>query len=78
MRRPAAEMIRLKARDDTVVVANKKDRNPGRGCYVCPEDKCIEAALEKGRLSRALRRTIAMIPPREAILSGQEHKEVTG
>ncbi len=74
MRRPASEMIRLKAHDETVVVVNKKDRIPGRGCYLCPEDKCVEAALEKGRLSRALRRTIAMIPPREAILSGQDTK----
>lgn len=77
-RRPAAEMIRLKAQEDTVIVVGNKDNVPGRGCYVCPRLKCIEAGLDKGRLSRALRRNVAIVPTREALLRGQEQEEVTG
>jgi predicted RNA-binding protein YlxR (DUF448 family) len=71
-------MVHLKAAEDTVVIVSPKEEIPGRGCYVCPEEKCVEAALERGRLSRALRRSIAKVPSKEALLKGQEQKEVTG
>ncbi len=71
-RRPAHEMIRLKADKDTVVVADAKDRTPGRGCYVCPREECVRAALEKGRLSRALRRSMVIVPSQETLLTRQE------
>lgn len=71
-RRPAHEMIRLKADKDKVIVADEKDRTPGRGCYVCPQEKCVRAALEKDRISRALRRTVVIVPSQETLLKRQE------
>lgn len=31
---------------------------PGRSAYICPEPACIEAALSRQRLARALKTTI--------------------
>jgi len=65
-------MVRLKAANDTVVVATDDEGIPGRGCYVCPEEKCLEAALRKGCLSRALRTKIVDPPSKEGLLRGLE------
>lgn len=73
-RRPAHEMIRLTASEDTIVVSSRKDKAPGRGCYTCPNEKCVELALRKGSLARALRRKIMGPPSREALLKGHEKK----
>ena len=67
-------MIRLKAVGDTVVVSTKTDNLPGRGCYSCPRETCIEKALNRGRLSRALRKNIAVFPSREDLHRAHEQK----
>jgi uncharacterized protein len=71
-RRPACEMIRLRADRNRVIVADASDKTPGRGCYVCPREECIKAALEKDRLSRALRRSMLIAPSQETLLTRQE------
>lgn len=37
-----------------------KQNEPGRGAYVCPDIKCMQAACKKKRFDRALRRCIQM------------------
>jgi uncharacterized protein len=73
-KRPAVEMVRIKASNDTIVVAHGKDSLPGRGCYLCPAAKCVEAALKKGRIARALRREVIDIPSKEELLRRLEQK----
>jgi len=67
-------MIRFKVSGDTVVVAERKRDYPGRGCYACRREKCLEAALKKGCLSRALRRNITGHPLIEGLLRELEQK----
>lgn len=73
-RRPAHEMLHFKVVDDTVALVAQHENTPGRGCYTCPDKKCLEKALNKGRLERALRRNIAVAPSKEVLLRGLEKK----
>lgn len=63
-------MIRLTAIDESVVKGTIEGKTPGRGCYACPEEKCLEKALQKARLEKALRRKIATVPSKEGLLTG--------
>jgi len=71
-------MIRLRALENEVIVSDKKAKFGGRGCYVCARSECIDAALKKGRLARALRTNVASPPSQEALLRALEEKGVTG
>lgn len=52
-RRPQNEMIRLgRSTGGTVEIGR---RAPGRGAYLCGDAACLEAALQRGALGRALR-----------------------
>lgn len=73
-RKPAHEMLHLKIVDDTVELIGRNENAPGRGCYACPENKCLEKALDKGRLERALRHSVAVVPSKEGLLRGLEKK----
>jgi predicted RNA-binding protein YlxR (DUF448 family) len=50
--RPQVELIRVAHRGDGTIAIGP---GPGRGAYVCPDEGCITAALESGRLARTLR-----------------------
>ncbi len=39
-------------------VVDYREKLPGRAAYVCPRQECIDAALAKGQISRALRSTV--------------------
>jgi predicted RNA-binding protein YlxR (DUF448 family) len=67
-------MLHFKVDQDTVVLVARNENAPGRGCYICPEAQCLEKALNKGRLERALRCTIAVAPSKEELLRGLEKK----
>jgi len=73
-RRPAREMVLLKAVGNTVVVSDPRHKLPGRGCYTCPSLECIKAALRKERLTRALKRNILILPSPEELLTGLDEK----
>lgn len=73
-KRPAREMIRFKAQGNAVVVVLKKDNVPGRGCYLCPQEQCIAAALKKRSIQRALGRSSLVPPPMEECLRWLEQK----
>jgi uncharacterized protein len=73
-KRPASEMLRFKVVGDLVVPAVNKDSLPGRGCYICPEEHCVTAALKKGRIARALRKNSVILPSTEELLVGIGYK----
>jgi uncharacterized protein len=73
-KRPAGELLRLTAQDDTVVLSTGKDKRTGRGCYVCPTEKCIEIAFRTKVLSRALRSHVTTLPSKEELLGEVEQK----
>src|SRR5690554_5315890 len=54
-------LIRLVRGDDGEVKVDVNGRAPGRGAYVCPNERCLGKALAAGRLSHALR--AAVRPP---------------
>ena len=68
----------MKAIGNVATVCGGKGEHSGRGCYVCPREACIEAALKKGRLEKALRHIITEAPSKEGLLRGPENKGVTG
>lgn len=49
-------LIRLIAEGDELLVASNK--HFGRSAYLCPNPACASGALQKGRLARALKRSI--------------------
>jgi predicted RNA-binding protein YlxR (DUF448 family) len=70
-------LIRLKACGVTIVVNSHRESKPGRGCYVCPSAECIEIALKKGRVHRALQRDTLVLPSADELLGWVRAKEVT-
>jgi len=62
------ELVKLASTPSGVVV-DYTEKLPGRGAYVCAQPKCIMAALDEKRLSRAFRRNTAP-PPYEVIVEG--------
>lgn len=53
--RPKAALVKLLRRADGRVFVDRAGTAPGRGAYVCPERKCVDGALKRGRLARAFR-----------------------
>ncbi len=73
-RRPKSRMIHLKIDGDKIFMAPPKDRSVGRGCYVCPREKCLEEALRKGNLEKAFRMSSVICPAKEELLRRLEKK----
>ena len=48
-------MVRIARLPDGSVAWDGAGTTPGRGAYVCSTMECVERALSRGRLSRALR-----------------------
>jgi predicted RNA-binding protein YlxR (DUF448 family) len=53
--RPKRELVRLVRTPDGTVTVDPTGRLAGRGAYVCRSEACIDKAIAKGALSRALR-----------------------
>jgi hypothetical protein len=69
------KMIRLKVSERVLVVTDYNTHLSGRGCYVCPSESCVQKALKRNRLEKALRTEIQRIPSVESILKiGLEKK----
>jgi predicted RNA-binding protein YlxR (DUF448 family) len=73
-RRPKRELIRLEAHRGTVVTTGPGEAGRSRGCYLCPTERCIETALTKGRVSRALRGNFKELPSKAEIMRRLEIK----
>ena len=50
--RPQPELVRLAAEGGKAVEGRHK---PGRGCWLCRDERCAREALKRGEISRALR-----------------------
>ena len=66
--RPKNEMLRVVRGADGVIAVETNGRLQGRGAYICPNPECLNAAVKKKALSRALKRPVgneiyAMIEP---------------
>lgn len=60
------EVVRIVAGPDGAVI-DYREKLPGRAAYVCPRRACIERALGRQNLSRALHRNVAAPDPRSFI-----------
>ncbi len=59
--RDKAGLIRLHRSADGRVEADLSGgRRGGRGAYLCPEERCLEAAQKKGRLAHAFRAPVTV------------------
>ena len=52
--RPKGELQRIVRTPERAVVINPTGRPAGRGAYVCQGTDCLDLAINKGALSRAL------------------------
>ena len=52
MVKPQPELFRLVAEEGRAVPGRGK---PGRGCWLCRDEKCAREALKKGEIPRALK-----------------------
>ncbi len=57
-KRPKTELVRLVCRNMDTLTIDRRQRMPGRGCYICPDKSCLETSIKKNRFSRALRKKI--------------------
>ena len=53
--RPKAELLRITCPKDGEPVLDMTGKLPGRGAYICRSGECVEKALRKGALARALK-----------------------
>lgn len=52
--RDQRDLLRVVRRPDGTVALDTVGRAPGRGAYTCRSTECVEAAITKGALGRAL------------------------
>ena len=55
VREPRATLLRIARAVDGAIVPDERGRMPGRGAYVHRDAACLDAALRRGGLARALR-----------------------
>jgi predicted RNA-binding protein YlxR (DUF448 family) len=53
--RPKRAMIRIVRSPEGTLAVDAKGKSAGRGAYLCPAAACWDAALQQGRLARALK-----------------------
>lgn len=46
--------IRIVRRPDGTLALDAKGKEPGRGAYICPNIQCLQAAIKKKAVERAL------------------------
>ena len=52
--RPKRELVRIVRSPEGQVSVDLKGRSPGRGAYICPDEKCLKRAISSKALSRVL------------------------
>ena len=50
-----AGLVRIVVVDGDTIRVDRSGSTPGRGAYLHPDRACVEAAIDRGSLSRALR-----------------------
>ena len=56
--KPKKELIRIVRSPEGKVSIDKAGKAPGRGCYICPSLKCLEAAIKGKRVENALEMSV--------------------
>ena len=51
-------LYRIVAKEGELVIDHKQQM-PGRGCYLCKNEQCLEKALKRKSFSRALKQDIS-------------------
>ena len=59
-RRPQGDLIRFALRDGRLTLAGRTIS--GRGAYVCPQQGCLDAAVERRAFARAFRGPVIIDP----------------
>ena len=57
-KQPKRDLIRIVRRPEGVIEVDLRGKLSGRGAYICNTHRCWEAAVEQGRLGRALKTKI--------------------
>lgn len=52
--KPKKELIRIVRSPEGKVDIDKVGKAPGRGCYICPNAQCLDAAIKAKRVEKAL------------------------
>ncbi|HQA65139.1 MAG TPA: YlxR family protein [Bacillota bacterium] len=52
--KPKRELIRIVRSPEGKVDIDKVGKAPGRGCYICPDLTCLEAAIKAKRVENVL------------------------
>lgn len=52
--KPKRELVRIVRSPEGDVSVDLKGRSPGRGAYVCRDEKCLKRAISSKALSRSL------------------------
>ncbi|MCH7735578.1 MAG: YlxR family protein [Chloroflexi bacterium] len=58
-RRPQSEFVRLVRGKEGGILISPPREVPGRGVYLCRDQKCWVEGIEKGRIARAIRSSVA-------------------
>ncbi len=58
--RPKKELMRVVRTPEEKIEIDPKGKRPGRGAYICPELDCLEQAVKRKQLERALK---CSVPP---------------
>lgn len=86
-KRPKRELIRIVRKPDGSIEIDPRGKVAGRGAYLCPSRSCWDLALERKRLSQALKVEIhteatkeleafaASLPVQEAVAGRNENSE---
>lgn len=53
--KPKGDLIRIVRSSDDLLVIDAECKKHGRGVYICPDINCVNKAVNKDRLFRALR-----------------------
>lgn len=58
--KPKRELIRVVRTPEEEIVLDPTGKKSGRGAYICPQQECLEKALKRKALGKALN---TVIPP---------------
>ena len=71
--RPKRELMRIVRTPTGEVALDKSGRAAGRGAYACRATECLDNAITKGALARALK-TVLPAETRSALAEGLKHR----
>ena len=56
--KPKNELIRIVKSPESDISLDLKGKKPGRGAYICPDNKCLERIIKSKALSRVFKTQI--------------------